>query len=164
MDNPPPTMKSSATLLLQGAVVLIGLAALTFLLGEPHLEGRHAHATTFEIYFNDPFLAYVYVGSIPFFVALYRAFGLFGQVRRNGAFTPATVQALRTIQRCGLALLVFVAGGVVIILVFGDPEDRPPGLFMSFLAVLVSSTIAAGAALFARKLQDALSRSEGSRG
>lgn len=164
MDNPPPTMKSSATLLLQGAVVLIGLAALTFLLGEPHLEGRNAHATLFEIYFKDPFLAYVYAGSIPFFVALYRAFGLFGQVRRNGAFTPATVQALRTIQRCGLALLVFVAGGVVIILVFGDPEDRPPGLFMSFLAVLVSSTIAAGAALFARKLQDALSWSEGSRG
>lgn len=164
MDTPAPTMKSSATLFLQGAVVLIGLAALTFLLWEPHLEGRNARATPFEIYFKDPFLAYVYAGSIPFFVALYRAFGLFGHVRRNGAFTPATVEALRTIQRCGLALLGFVAGGVLIILVFGDPEDRPPGLFMGFLAILVSSAIAGGAAMFARKLQDALSRSEGSQG
>jgi drug/metabolite transporter (DMT)-like permease len=163
MDTPPPTMKSSAALFLQGAVVLIGLAALTFLLGEPHLEGRNAHATLFEIYFKDPFLAYVYVGSIPFFVALYRAFGLFGHVRRNGAFTPATVEALRTIKRCGLLLLGFVAGGVVIILVFGDKEDRPPGLFMGFLAVLGSSAIAVGAAMFARKLQHDLSRPEGSR-
>lgn len=163
MDNPPPTMKSSATLLLQGAVVLIGLAALTFLLGEPHLEGRNAHATLFEIYFKDPFLAYVYVGSIPFFLALYRAFKLLGQVRQNGTFTRTTLEALRSIQRCGLALLVFVAGGVVIILVFGDPEDRPPGLFMGFLAVLVSSSIAVGAAMFERNLQNALRRAEDSR-
>lgn len=164
MDNPLPTMKRGSALFLQGAVVLVGLAALTFLLGEPHLEGRNAHATLFEIYFKDPFLAYVYVGSIPFFVALYRAFGLFGHVRRNGTFTPATVQALRTIKRCGIVLVGFAVGGVAIILVFGDKEDRPPGLFMGLLAVLVSSTIAGGAAMFARKLQDTLSRSEGSQG
>jgi len=163
MDTPPPTMKSSAALFLQGAVVLTGLAALTFLLGEPHLEGRNAHATLFEIYFKDPFLAYVYVGSIPFFVALYRAFGLFGHVQRNGAFTPATVKVLRTIKRCGLALLGFAAGGVAIILVFGDKEDRPPGLFMGFLAVLVSNSIAVGAAMFERNLQNALRRAEDSR-
>lgn len=164
MDNPPPTMNRSAALFLQAAVVLTGLAALAFLLWEPHLEGRNAHANLFEIYFKDPFLAYLYVGSIPFFVALYRAFKLFGQVRRNGAFTPATVEALRTIKLCGITLMGFVAGGVAIILVFGDKEDRPPGLFMGFLAILGSSAIALGAAMFARKLQNALSRSEGGRG
>ncbi len=160
MDNPPPTMKRRAALFLQGTVVLIGLAALTFLLWEPHLEGRNAHATTFEIYFRDPFLAYVYVGSIPFFVALYRAFKLFGQVRQNGKFTRATLEALRSIRRCAITLLGFVAGAVVIILVFGDKDDRPPGLFMSCLAILASSSIAVVAAMLERSLQNALRRAE----
>lgn len=93
-------MKTSTSTFFQIILVLIGLAALTFMLWEPHLEGRNAHATTFEVYFHDPFLAYVYVGSIPFFVALYRAFTLFGQVRQTGAFSQATVDALRGIRRC----------------------------------------------------------------
>ena len=29
-----------------------------------------------DIYLRDPFLAYVYVGSIPFFIGLYQAFRL----------------------------------------------------------------------------------------
>jgi len=72
-----PTMNRSLVLLLQVVIVLIGLATLAFLLGEPHFEGRNAHATTFAIYFKDPFLAYVYLGSVPFFIALCRAFALF---------------------------------------------------------------------------------------
>ena len=89
--------------------MLIGIGTLALMLWEPHIEGRNAHAATFEIYFKDPFLAYVYVGSTPFFVALYRAFGLFGDVRQNRAFSQATVETLRTIKHCGLAIIGFVS-------------------------------------------------------
>lgn len=157
-------MKRSSALFLQVAIVFIGIGVLVFMLGEPHLEGRNAHATLFEIYFKDPFLAYVYVGSTPFFFALYRAFTLFGDVRKNGAFSRASVTALRTIKRCAFTLIGFVAGGAVFIIMFGDKEDRPAGVFMSFLATLAASTIAIGAALFARSLQNTLSQSGGSRG
>lgn len=68
------TMKRGSTIFLQAVIVLLGIGALALMLWEPHLEGRNAHATTFEIYFNDPFLAYAYVASIPFFTALYQAF------------------------------------------------------------------------------------------
>jgi hypothetical protein len=153
-------MKNSSALLLQIAIVLIGLGALAFLLGEPHLEGRNAHASLFAIYFKDPFLAFVYVGATPFFYALYRAFGLLGQVRQTGAFSPATVAALRTIKRCAIAMLGFVAAGVVIILLFGDKEDRPPGIFMSFLVAVTASVIAITAARFARNLQNSLRQPE----
>ena len=156
-------MKRSSALFLQGAIVLIGIATLTFMLWEPHIEGRNAHATTFEIYFKDPFLAYVYVGSIPFFVALYRAFGLFGHVRQNGAFSQVTVDTLRTIKHCAIAIIGFVAVGVVFIIMFGDKDDRPAGFFMSLLVTLASSVIATAAAVFARNLQNTLRRSEGNR-
>lgn len=157
-------MKSSSALFIQVAVVLIGIGAFAFLLWEPHIEGRNAHATTFEIYFKDPFLAFVYVGSVPFFVALYRAFGLFGHVRQIGTFSDKTLDALRAIKHCGIAMIGFVAVGVVFIIVFGDKDDRPPGLFMSLLVTIASSGIAAAAAILARKLQVALSRSAGSEG
>lgn len=156
-----PSMKSSSASFLQLVIVLIGLGMLALMLVEPHLEGRNAHATTFEIYFKDPFLAYVYAGSIPFFVALYRAFGLFGHVRRNGAFSETTVNALRAIKRCALALLGFIAGGAVFILMFGDGEDRPAGVFMSLLAALGATGIATVAAMAARNLQRALRRAAG---
>jgi hypothetical protein len=157
-------MKKSSALFLQVALVLLGIGMLALMLWEPHLEGRNAHATTFEIYFKDPFLAYVYLGSTPFFVALYRAFGLFGDVRKKGAFSQGTVDALRAIKHCGIALIGFVAGGAVFILMFGDKEDRPAGIFMSLLATLGSSVIALTAAMFARKLQATLRRSESIRG
>ena len=151
-----PGIKSSYALLLQLALVLLGVGILAFLLGEPHLEGRNAHATTFEIYFHDPFLAYVYVGSIPFFVALYRAFGLFGDVRRNGTFSTTTVAALCTIQRCALVLLGFVAGGIIFVAAAGDADDRPAGFVMGLFVALVTGAVATAASIAARKLQRAL--------
>ena len=154
-------MKSSSALFLQVVIVFVGIGVAGLMLWEPHIEGRNVHATTFEIYFKDPFLAYVYVGSIPFFVALHRAFGLLGQVRRNGTFSQATLNALRTIKTCALAIIGFVAGAAIFIVMSGDGEDRPAGIFMCALVVLGASLIATGAALFARSLQNALSRVEG---
>jgi len=154
-------MKRSLAVFLQAGVVLIGIATVVLLLWEPHLEGRNAHATPFEIYFKDPFLAYVYLGSTPFFIALYRAFGLFGQVRQNGGFSQESVDALRAIKRCGIAIIAFVAGAVGFIIRFGDADDRPAGIFMSLLVIVASTAIATAATLLARKLQNSVSASEG---
>src|SRR5687767_15278674 len=98
-----PPLRRSSTAFLQTVIVLIGIGALALLLWEPHLEGRNANATPFEIYFKDPFLALVYIGSIPFFVALYQAFKVLGYVGQNKAFSPEVVKALRTIKYCALA-------------------------------------------------------------
>ena len=149
-------MNRSFASFLQVVVVLIGVGVAALMLWEPHLEGRNAHATTFEIYFKDPFLAYVYVGSLPFFVGLYRAFGLLGHVKQTGTFSQVTVDALRSIKRCALVLIGFVAGGVVIILMSGDGE--PPGIVMSGLVILMASGVAVIAAKFARSVQRTLGR------
>lgn len=155
-----PGMKSSSALFLQVVAVVVGIGTLGLLLWEPHLEGRNAHATLFEIYFKDPFLAYVYTGSIPFFIALSQVFGLFGHVRRKGTFSLETLSALRTIKRCAFAIVGFVAGGAIFILRFGDPDDRPAGFFMCVLVTVAASVIAFAATLFARKLQSAFRRAQ----
>src|SRR5882724_4334427 len=109
-------MKRSSTIFLQIVIVLIGTGALALLLWEPHVEGRNAHATLFEIYFKDPFLAYAYVASISFLVALYQAFKVLGYVRQNKTFSQATVNALRTIKYCAIVMIGFVEVGVVFIM------------------------------------------------
>src|SRR5213592_1021460 len=106
-------MKRSSTIFLQVVVVLIGIGALAIMLWEPHIEGRNVHATLFEIYFKDPFLAYAYIASIPFFVALYQAFKLLGYIGRNEVFSQRSVKALRTIKYCAIAIIGFVVVSVV---------------------------------------------------
>ena len=93
-------MNRGSILFLKAVLVLIGIGALALMLWEPHIEGRNAHATLFEIYFKDPFLAYAYIASISFFVALYQAFKVLGYAGQNKVFSQAAVKALRTIKYC----------------------------------------------------------------
>ena len=101
-------MKRSEVVFLQIVIVLIGVAAIALLLWQPQVEGVNRNKTSFEIYFQDPFLALVYTGSIPFFVALFQAIRALGHVGRNQAFSPEVVKALRIIKYCALAIIGFV--------------------------------------------------------
>ena len=150
-------MKRSSTVFLQVVIVLIGIGALAFLLWEPHIEGRNANATPFEIYFKDPFLAYAYVASIPFFVALYQAFRVLTYVRQETTFSPATVKALRTIKYCALAIIGFVLVSVIF-MQFGDPDDDdgPQGVVMRIVITFATIVVATAAAIFERTLQTAV--------
>ena len=151
-------MKRSSTMFLQIVIVLIGIGALALLLWEPHLEGRNAHATNFEIYFKDPFLALVYVGSIPFFVALYQAFKLLGYAGQNKIFSEAAVKALATIKYCALAIIGFVVVEEIFIMLMNNRDSDNPGapVFMGVLITFPSIVVATAAALFERILQNAV--------
>src|SRR5246127_3187928 len=105
-------MKRSSTIFLQAVIVLIGIGALAFLLWEPHVEGANAPATLFQMYSNS-FVVYAFIGSIPFFAALYHAFKVLGYVRQNKTFSQATVNSLRIIKYCALALIGFVVLSVI---------------------------------------------------
>jgi hypothetical protein len=148
-------MKRGSTAFLQTVIVLIGLGALALLLWEPHIEGRNANATPFEIYFKDPFLAYAYIASIPFFAALYQAFKVLRYAGQNKIFSQTAVKALRTIKYCALAIIGFVVVGEVFI-VLGSSDDHAGGVFMGILITFGSIVIATAAATFEWILQNAV--------
>jgi cytochrome bd-type quinol oxidase subunit 2 len=148
-------MKRSLTIFLQTVIVLIGVGALAVMLWEPHIEGRNVHATAFEIYFKDPFLAYAYVASIAFFAALYHAFRLLAYIGRNEVFSQPSVKALRTIKLCGVMIIGFVAGGLFWIML-NDSDDRAGGVFMATIIAFGSLIVTAAAAVFERLLQNAV--------
>jgi hypothetical protein len=146
-------MNRSSTVFLQGVIVLIGVGVLAFMLWVPQVEGRNVNATQFEVYFKDPLLAYAYIASIPFFMALFQAIKLLGYARQNQVFSPAAVKALRTIKYCAIAIIGFVVGSVAF-MPFGEPE--PPGVVMRGLVIFGSIVVATAAAMFERVLQNAV--------
>lgn len=134
--------------------MLIGICALAFMLWEPHLEGRNVNATLFEIYFKDPFLAYAYIGSIPFFAALYQAFTLLGYLGRNKAFSLESVRALRTIKYCAMTLIAFIIGAeAYFFIVQRGKDDIAGGVMLGLAMIILSGVTAAAAGVFERRLQ-----------
>ncbi len=150
-------MKRSSTLFLQLVIVALGMGTLVLMLWEPHLEGRNAHATLFQIYFNDPFLAYAYVASIAFYVALYQAFKLLGYIARNEVFSERSVKALRTIKYCALVLVAFIVPAeAYLFIVQRSKDDIAGGVAMGLFIIFVAVVVATAAAVFEKLLQTAV--------
>ena len=148
-------MQRSAIIFLQVVIVLIGIGALVLMLWEPHLEGRNVHATVFQIYFDDPFLAFAYTGSIPFFVALYHAIKVLGYAGQNKIFSQPAVKSLRTIKYCAIAIIGFVLLAEFFIML-NTSDDRAGGVFIGVLITLGSIIVATAAAMLERILQNAV--------
>jgi hypothetical protein len=152
------SMNRAPIFFLRMVILLIGIGALALLLWEPHIEGRNAHATLFEIYFKDPFLAYAYTASIPFFVALYQAFKVLGYAGQDKVFSQASVTALRTMKFCALAIIGFVVSGEIIFILFNNSDDRAGGVFMGLLISFGALVMAAAAAMFEGILRNAVEK------
>lgn len=149
-------MKKISTIFLQAVVVLLGAFALSLLLWVPPHEGRNAGAALFAVYFKDPFLAYAYIGSIPFFTALYRAFKVLGDIGRGEIFQPRTVRALKAIRYCALANAGIVAGAVVYVRANAGGDDPAGFVVPGLAAVFACLAAAAGAAVFEKIIQGAM--------
>jgi len=150
-------MKRGSTIFLQVVIALIGVGIFALLLWEPQLEGRNVNATQFEIYFKDPFLAYIYLAFVPFFVGMYQAFKMLGYARRDEVFSPRAVRALRVIKYCACLVAIFIVGAEVYIFIFvRGTDDVAGGVTMGAFIIFVSAIIATAAAVFERILQNAV--------
>jgi hypothetical protein len=143
-------MKRVRARLLQFAVVLAATGALAFMLAEPVFEGRNAHATLLQVYFDDPFLAFAYLGSIPFFIAACQAFRVLGFAGEHGAFPPTVGASLRRIRACAFTIVGFVVVGEAYILLH-ESDDRAGGVAMGLLILFGCVAVATGATRLERR-------------
>ena len=152
-------MKRGLTIFLQIAIILLGACVLAFLLWEPQLEGRNVNATQFEIYFKDPFLAYIYLAFVPFFVGLYQAFKLVGFAGRDQIFSDRSVRAVRIIKYCALTTAIFFLGAEAYLFIFiRGTDDIAGGVMMGAFIILTCAVTAIVAAVFERTLQNAVDK------
>lgn len=147
-------MKNGLVVFLQGAIVALGIVSVVLMLWEPQLEGRNAHATLFETYFKDPFLAYAYLSSIAFFIALYQAFKALGYVRQAKAFSTMTLRSVAIIKYCAMALVVLVAGAVAYIFIeMRGKDDIAGGVAVGLFLILAFGATATTAAIIEKSLR-----------
>ncbi len=149
-------MKRSSTIFLKIVILLIAVVALTGMIWEPQTEGRNVNADQFSIYFRDPFLAYAYLASIPFFVALYQAFKLLGYIEQNKVFSQISVRALRNIKYCAISLSGLIGLGLLFLRLFTISDDAAGFTALSILTIFASIVIATAAAVFQQLLQNAV--------
>jgi len=149
-------MKRSSTIFLQGVIVLIGIMALAIMIRFPLTEGRAENLDLFNIY-SDPFILHGYAASIPFFIALYKAFKLLGYIGQNKAFSLNSVKTLSSIKYCAIALSIFIVMAGLYIRIFHNKDDDPAGfLAMCIVTTFVSLVVATAAAVFEKILQNGM--------
>ena len=150
-------MKRGSSIFLQVVIVLIGVGVFALLLWEPQVEGRNVNATQFEIYFKDPFLAYIYLAFVPFFVGLYQAVRILGYARRDEIFFQRSVRAFRIIKYCAVTTAIFIVGAEVYVFIFvRGTDDVAGGVMMGVFIIFASAVIGTAAAVFERRLQNAV--------
>lgn len=148
-------MKKGSTLFLKIVIGLIAIVALILLIWFPQLEGRAVNLDLLSVYL-DPVIIYGYLGSIPFFAALYQGFRLLGYVDGNKVFTQASVNAVRNIKYCAMALSAFIVVGILYIMFFVRGEDSAGATAMGIVSTFACIVVATAAAVFQRLLQSAV--------
>lgn len=138
-------MKRGSTLFLKVVILLIGIAVLAALIWFPQTEGRAKGLDLVSIYF-DPFIAYIYLASIPFFAALFQAIKLLGFIEKNNMFSLAAVKAVRNIKFCAITivcLLVVAMGWIRLASGNDDPAGAMAvGTGMAFTSIVIATTAA----------------------
>jgi hypothetical protein len=148
-------MNKGSTLFLKVVILFIALAVFGGMLWFPQTEGRATHLDSISIY-TDPFIIYLYIASLPFFIALYQAFKLLGYIEQNKAFSQIAVDALRNIKYCAIALSAFMAGSETFIIVTHGNDDAAGAVMVGFIVIFASFVIATAAAVFQKLLQNAV--------
>lgn len=149
-------MKRISIMFLQAVIVLIGLMALAIMIRMPLTEGRATNLDLFSIY-ADPFILYGYAASIAFFVALYKAFRLFGYIGQNKVFSSNSVKALKSIKHCAIVLSILIVIAGLYIMLAHNKDDDPAGFFaMCIVTTFIAIVVATAAAIFERILQKAI--------
>jgi hypothetical protein len=148
-------MKKGSTLFLKVVICLIAIGVFAGMLWFPQTEGRAKNLDLISIY-SDPFIIYIYIGSIPFFVGLYQAFKLLNLIEANKAFSQGAVNTLKNMKFASLSLIGFIALALFYIR-FAAHGDDPAG--PTALGIIVSfavAVIATAAAVFQKLLQNAV--------
>lgn len=148
-------MKKGSTIFLKAAIILIAILVLAGLVWFPQTEGRAADLDLVSMY-TDPFIIYIYIASISFFVGLFQAFKLLNFIEANRVFARSAVNTLKYMKYASLSLIGFIAVALLYVR-FASQGDDPAGPTM--IGVLVSfgvAVIGTAAAVFERLLQKAI--------
>ncbi|MDP1624879.1 MAG: DUF2975 domain-containing protein [bacterium] len=145
-------MKRGSTLFLKIVVcvlALIALAVLTFAMWLTYnVEGGGAE--------YRPIVIGMFVGAIPFLIALWQSMKLLILIEKGTAFSDLAVDALKKIKYCGIAISIIVVLGSPYIIGVAHEDDAPGVVLIGLIIAFTSAVIATFAALLQKLLKNVI--------
>ncbi|WP_059050308.1 DUF2975 domain-containing protein [Paenibacillus senegalimassiliensis] len=147
--------KQGSTLFLRVVVFLMGFAVLALAIyALPRIGGDLLGY--YPLYVTVPIMVGMYGAALPFFFALYQTLKLLGLIDRNTAFSEGSVNALRQIRNCGVAISIIYAAILPTLLIIADKNDAPGLAALGLVICFASAVIAVFAAVLERLLTSAI--------
>jgi hypothetical protein len=148
-------MKRGSTIFLKIAVTLIGIPILALcILGLLWLPNNPASPDYDHLLY--PAITGIYISAIPFFIALYQAFKLLNYIDINKAFSKGSVQSLKVIKFCAVAISSMYLLIMPFVFFIAELDDAPGLILAGMVPFFASSVIAVFAAVLQRLLQEAI--------
>lgn len=144
-----------STIFLKLVILFIAIVLFIIMMWFPQAEGRAANLDLISIY-TDPFIIYIYIGTIPFFLGLYQMFRILNLIDDNKAFSQQTVKSLRNIKLSSLSLIGFIVFSVILIRLFTNGDDTAGPTMLGVCMTLAFSVVATAAAVFQKLFQRAV--------
>lgn len=150
-------MSRGSTLFLKTVILLMGLPVLVACIyGLSRFDPNSPYWALPELEtLQYPFLIGMYLAMIPFFIALYQTLKLLGYIDRYEAFSKLSVQALKTIKYCAIAIIALFVLEMPILYLLTKADDAP-GILIGIVVIFASMVVAVFAAVLQRLLQDAI--------
>jgi uncharacterized membrane protein YbjE (DUF340 family) len=142
-------IKSRSIILLKAVIILTAVCALALMIRFPQIEGRATNLDLLSIY-KDPFIIYLYIASVPFFVALYQAFKLLSCINKNKIFSQVFGNAVRNIRYCAIIIIGFIIGAEAYLFLVerSKSDDIAGGVAMGIFLTVIFVVIASVAFVF----------------
>lgn len=103
-----------------------------------------------------PLILGLYVSSVPFYMALFKAFKLLCYISKNTAFSQDSVNALKNIKHCAVSISIIYLIMIPFVYLLADKDDAPGLIFIGIVPIFASAVIAVFAAVLQSLLQDAI--------
>ncbi|UOY92434.1 DUF2975 domain-containing protein [Ectobacillus sp. JY-23] len=143
------------TLFLKAAVFLMGTPVLALgIFGLYWLATHPANPDYAHMLY--PLVIGIYVSTIPFYIALYKAFMLLSYIDKNQAFSALAVTALKHIKVCALTFSGVYMVMMPFVFLVAEQDDAPGLVIMGMVPVFASLVIAVFAAVLQKLLQNAI--------
>lgn len=142
------------TIFLKIAVVIIGLPIAAVLLYLAYDLIFVPKTKAFLLFI--PMVAVLYLSAIPYFIALFQTTKLLSYIDQQLAFSDLSVEALKIIKRCAMAISVLFIVDLPFLFRIADIDDAPGIMLFSLIIIFASIVIAVFAAVLQKLLTNAL--------
>ncbi|MBH1942563.1 DUF2975 domain-containing protein [Mobilitalea sibirica] len=148
-------MKHGSTLFLKLALILIGIPVLALcVIGISRLINNPINPDYASILY--PIIAGMYASTIPFYIALYKAFKLLNYIDNNTAFSDRSVVSLKHIKCCAIVFSALYVLMMPFLYLLAQKDDAPGLIIMGMVPVFASMVIAVFAAVLQKLLREAI--------